>query len=64
MRKMNIRRARRDDVTAIVTIYSLDEVRGSREIVSVPLPERYFHAFETIDVDPNQPRARSWVPCS
>lgn len=49
---MIIRRARREDVPAIVAIYGLDFLRGHREIVSSPLPELYFHAFEAIDADP------------
>ena len=51
---MNIRRATRSDVPAIVLIYHLDSLTFHEEMVADPLPRFYFEAFEQIDSDPNQ----------
>ena len=51
---MNIRRARREDVPSIISIYSLDSLTGHREIVTDPLPRFYYDAFDRIDSDSNQ----------
>lgn len=51
---MQIRRARREDVPAIVALYGLDALRGSRERISDPLPDLYFEAFAVIEANPDQ----------
>lgn len=51
---MIIRRAHRSDVPSIVSIYGLDKLIGDQEMMSDPLPEFYFSAFDCIDADPNQ----------
>jgi len=51
---MQIRRARREDVPAIVAIYGLDALRGSRERISDPLPDLYFEAFAVLDANADQ----------
>jgi len=51
---MNIRRAIRSDVPAIVHVYGMDPLTGHRELISDPLPECYFRAFDQIDSDANQ----------
>jgi ribosomal protein S18 acetylase RimI-like enzyme len=48
-----IRRARRDDVGAIVRMLADDALGGPRERIEDPLPNSYFKAFETVDRDPN-----------
>lgn len=48
-----IRRARRDDVTAIVHMLADDALGGPRERIEHPLPAVYFDAFERVDRDPN-----------
>ena len=48
-----IRRARRDDVEAIVRMLADDPLGSARERIEGPLPESYFKAFEALDRDPN-----------
>jgi ribosomal protein S18 acetylase RimI-like enzyme len=48
-----IRRARRDDIGAIVRMLADDALGGLRERIEDPLPNSYFKAFETVDRDPN-----------
>jgi ribosomal protein S18 acetylase RimI-like enzyme len=47
-----IRRARRDDVRAIVTMLADDHLGRARERLEEPLPESYFAAFARLDADP------------
>lgn len=49
-----IRRARRDDVAAIVAMLADDPLGARREAPGPPLPDRYMAAFDAIDADPNQ----------
>ncbi|MGA7993664.1 MAG: GNAT family N-acetyltransferase [Bradyrhizobium sp.] len=48
-----IRRARRDDVGAIVAMLADDPLGSGRERIEDPLPPSYFRAFEAVDKDPN-----------
>ena len=48
-----IRRARRDDIRAIVTMLADDHLGRARERLDEPLPECYFSAFARLDADPN-----------
>ena len=48
-----IRRARHDDVEAIVAMLADDPLGSGRERIEQPLPSSYFRAFEIIDTDPN-----------
>jgi len=48
-----IRRARRDDVAAIVAMLADDRLGSARERLDDPLPPSYFAAFEALDRDPN-----------
>src|SRR4051794_16904642 len=48
-----IRRARRDDVAAIVAMLADDALGRGRERIEDPLPSPYFHAFERLERDPN-----------
>ena len=50
---ISIRRARRDDVAAIVGMLADDHLGRAREQLDDPLPESYFKAFEAVDRDPN-----------
>ncbi|MBR1124046.1 GNAT family N-acetyltransferase [Bradyrhizobium lablabi] len=50
---ISLRRARRDDVGAIVRMLADDALGGPRERIEDPLPPCYFRAFETVDRDPN-----------
>jgi len=50
---VTIRRARRDDVGAIVAMLADDRLGSARERIEDPLPESYFRAFEAVDRDPN-----------
>jgi len=48
-----LRRARREDVPAIVALLQEDFLGASREVPKgAPLPESYYAAFEEIDADP------------
>jgi ribosomal protein S18 acetylase RimI-like enzyme len=46
---ITIRRARRDDVGAIVAMLADDPLGSSRERLEQPLPSSYFAAFEALD---------------
>ena len=48
-----IRRARRDDVDAIVNMLADDALGRARERIEDPLPASYFEAFDRVDRDPN-----------
>jgi ribosomal protein S18 acetylase RimI-like enzyme len=50
---VTIRRARRDDVGAIVRMLADDPLGSGRERLEDPLPPSYFRAFEKLDRDPN-----------
>jgi ribosomal protein S18 acetylase RimI-like enzyme len=50
---VTIRRARRDDVGAIVAMLADDPLGRARERLEDPLPSSYFRAFEALDRDPN-----------
>jgi ribosomal protein S18 acetylase RimI-like enzyme len=50
---VTIRRARRDDVAAIVAMLADDPLGSARERIEDPLPAPYFNAFEAVDRDPN-----------
>ena len=50
---ITIRRARRDDVDAIVGMLADDPLGSARERLEHPLPPSYFRAFEALDHDPN-----------
>jgi ribosomal protein S18 acetylase RimI-like enzyme len=48
-----IRRARREDVEAIVRMLADDPLGSGRERIEEPLPSCYFQAFEAVDRDPH-----------
>lgn len=50
---VSIRRARRDDVPAIVAMLADDHLGRARERVEDPLPAAYYAAFERVERDPN-----------
>jgi ribosomal protein S18 acetylase RimI-like enzyme len=50
---ITVRRARRDDVGAIVHMLADDKLGSGRERLEDPLPPSYFRAFEALDRDPN-----------
>ena len=50
---ISIRRARRDDVGAIVGMLADDALGRARERIEDPLPASYFEAFDRVDRDPN-----------
>jgi len=50
---ISIRRARRDDVKAIVAMLADDHLGRARERIEEPLPESYLAAFAKLDADPN-----------
>jgi ribosomal protein S18 acetylase RimI-like enzyme len=50
---ISIRRARRDDVAAIVAMLADDHLGRARERVEDPLPASYYEAFERIERDSN-----------
>jgi ribosomal protein S18 acetylase RimI-like enzyme len=50
---VTIRRARRDDVAAIVAMLADDPLGSGRERIEDPLPRSYFRAFEAAEKDPN-----------
>jgi ribosomal protein S18 acetylase RimI-like enzyme len=50
---VTIRRARRDDVGAIVRMLADDALGGLRERIEDPLPVSYFEAFDRVAADPN-----------
>lgn len=49
---VTIRRARRDDVGAIVKMLADDRLGSARERLDDPLPQSYFRAFDAVDRDP------------
>lgn len=51
---MQIRKAKKEDVSVIVQMIANDKLGKLREDYKLPLPEKYFTAFENIDNDPNQ----------
>jgi ribosomal protein S18 acetylase RimI-like enzyme len=51
--KVTIRRARREDVGAIIAMLADDRLGGPRERIEDPLPQCYFTAFETVERDAN-----------
>ena len=50
---ITIRRARRDDVRAIVAMLADDALGRARERLEDPLPACYSQAFDRLDADPN-----------
>jgi ribosomal protein S18 acetylase RimI-like enzyme len=50
---VRLRRARRDDVGAIVAMLADDHLGRGRERLEDPLPSSYFRAFDAVDRDPN-----------
>jgi ribosomal protein S18 acetylase RimI-like enzyme len=50
---ITIRRARPDDINAIVTMLADDPLGKARERLEEPLPQSYSKAFEAIERDPN-----------
>jgi ribosomal protein S18 acetylase RimI-like enzyme len=50
---ITIRRARRDDVEAIVAMLADDPLGRARERLEEPLPAGYFRAFDRLEADPN-----------
>jgi ribosomal protein S18 acetylase RimI-like enzyme len=50
---VTIRRARRDDVGAIVGMLADDPLGSGRERIEDPLPPSYFRAFEAVDRAPD-----------
>jgi ribosomal protein S18 acetylase RimI-like enzyme len=50
---LSFRRARRDDVPAIVRMLADDQLGAKRERPETPLPDSYREAFAAIDGDPN-----------
>jgi len=50
---ISIRRARRDDVGAIVGMLADDALGRARERIEDPLPASYFDAFDRVDRDRN-----------
>jgi len=51
---MKIRQANRKDVSAIVEMIANDKLGQLREDYQIPLPEKYYDAFENITSDVNQ----------
>jgi GNAT superfamily N-acetyltransferase len=55
MRDLRFRRARREDVSAIVRLLADDPLGTARETsAAAELPEAYWRAFDAIDADPRQ----------
>ena len=50
---VTIRRARRDDVPAIIAMLADDHLGRARERLEQPLPQPYFAAFERVDGNPS-----------
>jgi ribosomal protein S18 acetylase RimI-like enzyme len=50
---VTIRRARRDDVGAIVGMLADDPLGNARERIEQPLPPSYFRAFDAVERDAN-----------
>ena len=53
-RFLNIRRANKKDVPAIVGLIANDELGRLRENFKTPLPQQYLNAFDNINSDQNQ----------
>lgn len=51
---MNIRRAKQNDLSAIVELLANDELGRLRENFKTPLPVQYLDAFDKINADQNQ----------
>lgn len=51
---MKFRNATQEDIPSIVQLLADDELGQTREDFRTPLPATYYHAFATIDKDPNQ----------
>jgi GNAT superfamily N-acetyltransferase len=51
--ELEIRRASREDVAAIVKMLADDPLGAKREAYAVPLPENYYAAFDAIDGSPD-----------
>lgn len=51
--RLIFRTAKRADVPAIVRLLADDDLGSQRERYELPLPNRYYEAFEQIDRDPN-----------
>jgi ribosomal protein S18 acetylase RimI-like enzyme len=49
---ISMRRARREDLPAIVAMMADDHLGRDRELATDPLPDCYLRAFEAIDRDP------------
>ncbi|MGV7212853.1 N-acetyltransferase family protein [Bradyrhizobium sp. UFLA05-112] len=49
---ISIRRARREDVAAVVAMLADDHLGRARERLEEPLPESYFRAFDAVDKNP------------
>jgi len=50
---VSIRRARREDVAAIVAMLADDHLGRARERAEDPLPPAYYEAFERVEREPN-----------
>ena len=50
---ITIRRARRDDVPAIIAMLADDHLGRARERLEDPLPQSYYRAFEVVENNPN-----------
>jgi ribosomal protein S18 acetylase RimI-like enzyme len=50
---VSIRRARRNDVPAIIAMLADDRLGNARERLDDPLPPSYYQAFETVARNPN-----------
>ena len=50
----SIRKAKREDVPAIVSMLAQDKLGAKRERFKDPLPDDYYNAFQTIQNDSNQ----------
>ena len=54
MNEITIRRAKADDLPAIVSLLADDPLGAARENSALPIDQRYAQAFAAIDADPNQ----------
>ena len=51
--EIRLRAATRDDVPHVIRMLADDPLGARREEYRLPLPERYYAAFDAIDADPN-----------
>lgn len=51
---MKFRKALKKDVVSIIRMIADDKLGSQREDFKIPLPAKYYNAFERIDSDPNQ----------